>query len=181
MHLQQTQRISRIWFSKAITITNHQIYCLNKLSSKEIYSILIQSSDSKSSSQLYYKNVFQISNLDWKAIYMLPCIVTKDSRLRLFQYKLLKNVLYLKKILFSFGKADSPLCSFCKMIDQAPLHLFHNCTKTKLLWDQLKKIISNETLSFPSLTTKRVIFQSVFLLFKKLFISYQFFGSLFSQ
>ena len=37
---------------------NHQIYCLNKLSRKEIYSILIESSDSKPSSQWYYKNVF---------------------------------------------------------------------------------------------------------------------------
>ena len=36
----------------------HQIYCLNKLRRKEIYSILIESSDSKPSSQLYYKNVF---------------------------------------------------------------------------------------------------------------------------
>ena len=60
---------------------NHQIYCLNKLNSKEIYSVLIESSDSKPYSQLYYKNVFQNSNLDWKAICMLPRIVTKDSKL----------------------------------------------------------------------------------------------------
>ena len=96
---------------------NHQIYCLNKLNSKEIYSILIESSDSKPYCQLYYKNVFQNSNLDWKAIYMLPRIVTKDSRLRVFQYKLLNNVLYLPKMLFKFGKNDSPLCSTCKIID----------------------------------------------------------------
>ena len=60
-------------------IKNHQIYCLNKLSNKEIYSILTESSDSKPSSQLYYKNVFQNSNLDRGTIYMLPRIVTKDS------------------------------------------------------------------------------------------------------
>ena len=30
---------------------------------------------------MYYKNIFQNSNLDWKTIYMLPRIVTKDSRL----------------------------------------------------------------------------------------------------
>ena len=96
---------------------NHQIYCLNKLNSKKIYSILIESSDSKPNSQLYYKNVFQNSNLDWKAIYMLPRIVIKDSRLRLFQYKLLNIVLYLPKMLFKFGKNNSPLCFTCKMID----------------------------------------------------------------
>ena len=41
---------------------------------------------------------------------MLPRIVTKDSRLQVFQYKLLSNVLYLNKMLFKFGKIDSPLC-----------------------------------------------------------------------
>ena len=88
---------------------------------------------------------------------MLPRIATKDSRLRVFQYKLLSNVLYLKKMLFRFGKIDWPLCSFCKAIVETPLHLFHNCTKTKLLWDQLKEFISNETLSFPSLTLQSAI------------------------
>ena len=57
---------------------NYQIYSLNKLNSKEIYNILIESGDSKPSSQFYYKNVFQNSNLDWKTIYVLPRIVTKD-------------------------------------------------------------------------------------------------------
>ena len=57
-------------------------------------------------------------------------------------------------MLFRFGKIDSPLCSFCKMIEETPLHLFYNCIKTKLLWDQLKdfKRQLNETLSFPFLS-----------------------------
>ena len=133
-----SENIKNLVFEGHHLIKNHQIYCLNKLSSKEIYSILIESTDSKPSSQMYYKNIFQNSNLDWKTIYMLPRIVTKDSRLQVFQYKLLNNVLYLNKMLFRFGKIDSPLCSFCKMIDETPLHLFYNCTKAKLLWDQLK-------------------------------------------
>ena len=104
------------------------------MNSKKIYSILIESGDSKPSVQLYY-NLFP--NLDWKTTYVLPCIVTKYSRLWVFQYKLLSNVLYLNKMLFKFEKIDSLLCSFCKMIDKTPLHHFYNCTKTKLLWDQL--------------------------------------------
>ena len=97
------------------------------LNSKEIYCILIKCGDSKPSSQLYYQNAFQNSNLDWKIIYVLPSIVTKDSRLRVFQYKLLNNVLQLNKMLFRFEKIDLPLC--CKTIDETPLHLFYNCIK----------------------------------------------------
>ena len=109
----------------------HQIYCLNKLTTKVIYSIIIKSSDWKPSTQLYYKNVFQNSNLDWKTIYMLPRIVTKDSRLQVFQYKLLNNVLYLNKMLFRFGK----ICFFCEMTEQTPTYLFYNFRITKLLSD----------------------------------------------
>ena len=130
---------------------------LNKLSSKRIYYILIESSNSKPSSQMYTKNVFQNSNLDWKAIYMLPCVVTKDSRLRVFQYKLLNNVLYLNKMLFMILKIDSRLCSFFKMIDETSLHFFYNCTKIKHFCDRLKEFISYETLSFPSLTPQKAI------------------------
>ena len=60
-------------------------------------------------------------------------------------------------MLFRFAKIDSPLCSFCKMMDETPLHLFYNCTKTKLLSDQLKVFISNKTLSIPSFTPQSAI------------------------
>ena len=39
-------------------IKNDQIFCLNKLNSNEVYSILIESGDSKSFSQLFYKIFF---------------------------------------------------------------------------------------------------------------------------
>ena len=172
--------IKNLIFEGHHLIKNHQIYCLNKLTSKEIYNILIESTDSKPSAQIYYKNFFQNTNLDWKTIYMLPRIVTKDSRLQVFQYKLLNNVLYLNKMLFKFGKIDSLLCPFCKMIEETPLHLFYDCLKTKLLWDQLKDFISNETLSFPSLTPKSAILGHInlsddYLLINHIIVIYKFY------
>ena len=150
------------------------------MNSKEVYNILIESTDSKPAAQIYYKNFFQNSNLDWKTIYTLPHIVTKDSRLQVFQYKLLNNVLYLNKMLFRFGKIDSLLCPFYKMIDETPPHLFYNCIKTKLLWDQLKDFISNETLSFPSLTPQSAIhghinFSDDYLLINHIILIYKFY------
>ena len=59
--------IENLVFEAHHFIKNHQIYCLNKLSIKEIYSILIESTDSKPS-QMYYKSIFQNSNLNWKHI-----------------------------------------------------------------------------------------------------------------
>ena len=81
-------------------------------------------------------------------------------------------------MLFRFGKIDSPLCSFCKMIEETPLHLFYNCIKTKLLWDQLKEFISNKTLSLPSLTPQSTIVGHIdlsadYLLIKHLILFYK--------
>ena len=47
-----SENIKNLVFKGYHLIKNHQIYCLNKLSSKEIYSILIKSTDSKPSSQM---------------------------------------------------------------------------------------------------------------------------------
>ena len=150
------------------------------MTTKEIYSIIIKSSDWKPSTQLYYKNVFQNSNLDWKTIYMLPLIVTKDSRLPVFQYELLNKVLYLNKMPFRFGKLFHLFCSFCKMIEEILLNLFYNCTKTELLWNQLKYFISNKTLFFPSLTSQSAILGHIdisdyYLLINHLILIYKFF------
>ena len=77
----KSENIKNLVFQGHHLIKNQQIYRLNKLNCKEIYSILIQSDDSKPSFQLYYKNIFRNSYLDWKTIYVLPRIATKDSKL----------------------------------------------------------------------------------------------------
>ena len=63
-HMAKSEDIKNLVFQSHHLINNQQIYRLNKLNSKEIYSILIQSDDSKPSFQLYYKNIFHNSYLD---------------------------------------------------------------------------------------------------------------------
>ena len=70
-------------------------------------------------------------------MYLLPRRVTLDTNLRMFQYELLNNVLYLNNMLFMFKKVDSPLCSYFNEEEETPLHLFHSCLKTKQLWKKL--------------------------------------------
>ena len=77
--------------------------------------------------------MFNNSNLDWKNIYLLLHIVTKDSKPGAFQFNLLNNVLYLNKMLFKSDKSGSPLCSFCNLKDETPYHLFYECSHTNFL------------------------------------------------
>ena len=55
---------------------------------------------------------------DWKLIHLLPRMVTIDTKLRIFQCKILNNILFVNKMLFKFRKVESPLCFFCKAEDE---------------------------------------------------------------
>ena len=78
-------------------IKKHQISCLNKLDSKEFYNIQLLANFLKPTSQAYFENIFKGHVFQWDKIYILPRIVTTDSRIRIFQYQILHNVLYLNK------------------------------------------------------------------------------------
>ena len=64
-------------------------------------------------------------------------------------------------MLLKFGKNDSLLCSFCKIVDETSLHLFYNCTKTKFLRDHLKEFIFNTTLFMSSFMPQSAILDNI--------------------
>ena len=64
-----------------------------------------------------------------------------DTNLRIFQYKILNNVLYLNEKLFRFKKVLCLLCFFCQSENETSIHLFHCCIKTNLFWYKLKKFL----------------------------------------
>ena len=139
-------------------IKKYKILCLNKLDSKELYNIQLLAGFLKPNSKSYFEKIFVGHVFAWDKIYILPRIVTTDSRIRIFQYKsFLYHVLYLNKKLFEFNKINSPECSFCKCEEDTTIHLFHICRKTQALWMQLTSRL-NRHLSFPHLTPQSAIF-----------------------
>ena len=114
------------------------ILSLEKLTSKEIYSILISKRISIPTLQQYFNSLFPDSDLNWKLIYLLPREISRSTSCRAFQFKILNTVLYLNKMLFRFGKAPSPLCSFCKLHDETLIHVFSSCNQVISLWIEMK-------------------------------------------
>ena len=82
---------------------------------------------------------------------------TANSHLHFFNYKIINNVLYLNEKLFQFGKTQSPLCSFCHDEAETTLHVFHKCSVTKTLWNQLSLFFETD-LDFPDLTLQAALF-----------------------
>ena len=125
-------------------IWNNRILCLEKLSAKELYALINYNKNHQPTSQKYFENMFAVSALDWKVIYILPRQVIISTFYRSFQYKLLNNVLYLNKKLFTFGLSASSLCSFCKNEDETITHLFVECCFTVSLWFNIKEFFKED-------------------------------------
>ena len=66
-------------------------------------------------------------------------------------------MLYLNKKFFPFGNTQSPLCSFCHTEAETTLHVFHKCSVTKILWNQLLLFFETD-LDFPDLTLQAAFF-----------------------
>ena len=82
---------------------------------------------------------------------MLPRLVTYNTYMQSFQCKILNNVLFHNKKLHTFGIKLSPLCSFCNLCDETPLHIFYECDVVKCFWADLVHCFQND-LILPTLT-----------------------------
>ena len=66
-------------------------------------------------------------------------------------------MLYLNERLLRLEKISCPLCSFCRSENETPIHLFHECIKTNLLWYKLKKFLKTK-IDLPVNTRQSAIF-----------------------
>ena len=78
-------------------IKGARILPLDKLSSMEMYSILISNTVNKPTLNIYFEKLFGNSTLDWNNIYLSPRLATIGTTFLSFQYKILNKVLFLNK------------------------------------------------------------------------------------
>ena len=133
-----------IYYSQITILLKNTLIGIEKLNSRQLYSLLVYTHPFTPTSQKYLNELLKTDSLDWKHIYLLPRLVTLDSYSGSFQYKVLINVLYLNKKLFTFRKSTSLLCPFCKLSDEAVLHLFYECNIILNLWNELVSFFENE-------------------------------------
>ena len=105
-------------------VRNSQICSLNKLISKELYLILADPNTVKPTAQDYFENLFEISQFNQKKKIFLIRNTTLDIKARMFQYKVLRHILYANKMLCKFGKVTSPRCSSCKVHNKVIMYYF---------------------------------------------------------
>ena len=129
-------------------LRSSRIIILEKLNSKELYSLLISAINHQPTSEKYFDNLFSKVELPWKEIYLNARKATANSHLRSFNYKIINNAFYLNEKVFQFDKTQSPLCSICHNQAETTLHVFHKCSVAKTLRNQLSLFFETD-LDFP--------------------------------
>ena len=136
IHKEKNTNLNSLSLYEHHLIKNNQVYFRSKPNSKELYNILILGNYT----QGYFEAFFESSTIDYH--YLLSRKTTINTKLCSFQYKTLKNSLYLNKLLFKFGIVESPLSSFCKSAKETNIHLFSECLYEQYIWNQTQIFFS---------------------------------------
>ena len=86
-----------------------------------------------------------IDMIDWGKSYTLAFLCTNESKLRVFQFKLLHRKLATNYFLFKIGIKSSDQCSFCKESSETLLHLFWECPFVKSFWSEISNWMENSS------------------------------------
>ena len=110
---------------------------LSQVKTNQVYDSLARKSFIPPTAEKTLSEKFEIGEELWHKIYMLSSKCSIDTRTRVFQYKILNNILYLNKHLYKMKVVESQLCSLCRKENETFEHLFVDCTFTKKLWNSL--------------------------------------------
>ena len=149
--------LNNLYIQDHYLIKCNTIYNLEILNSRELYHMQYLLKNHKPTCHDYHGNNFEGYVFNQKLIYRIPRIATFESKIRIFQYKIFNNVLYLNKKLFHFGITSQSKCSFCELYDETPLHIFYECTFAQNLWNQLR-LYHSEKVALPVSNPHSAIF-----------------------
>ena len=157
--------ISRAWRNKLTSLQNENCDHIGKkslgITSKTAYQKFLKPLLRPPTVLKSLEQAFNLNNVNWGKMYLLPRVTTIDSSLRSFQYKILNNTLQLNECLFKFNIVDSPLCLLCRQGNESVIHLFAICSEACSLWEELSTWTSSKNIILPSNLVPQVVILGV--------------------
>ena len=140
-----------------ISIGGNKINFL-KTNQKELYSQLIQCKSTTSKANSNYSRQFDISEAEWKTIYLLPFQLSVSNKARELQYKILHNYVASNKLLYKMNITASSRCNFCNLYTQDSQHLFFNCIQIRNLWFKIEEWLEKDLFILAKFGLKDILF-----------------------
>ena len=105
----------------------------------------------------FEKYYIDFSKGRWKYVFTLAKLLTCDTKMREFQYKIIHRVYASNSYVSNFDATVQKNCQNCKVEDNI-VHLFVHCQKVKQFWTNFKEFITKSSEKTFSLTTAEIIF-----------------------
>ena len=96
-----------------------------------------------------------IGNQEYKNNQVIQSV--KEVELKDFQYKTTNKILVTKYFLPRINKINNNLCEYCQCESETIYHLFVECEKVKMYWDNLKIWLSNNANIQIALENKNIL------------------------
>ena len=80
-----------------------------------------------------WEELYYFANFEWKYIFKLPYIVTRETSLQSLQYKILNRYIPCYENLHRWGKEPSDKCLHCGQTDTIE-HFLFSCPDLKVFW-----------------------------------------------
>ena len=103
-------------------------YDIFKVKASHVHEIFVQTKFKHPTAKAKIPAEFKITEDLWSRIYTMASKFTLDTKTRIFQFKILNNVLYLNKQLYKMNLSVNPLCSLCLKEQETFTHLFLECS-----------------------------------------------------
>ena len=139
---------------------NIDVFLKSKKGIKDIYRIL-NKNVSEPTNKKKIMEMFEVTENEIGKIYRLPFIITQNSRLQWFQYKINHLILTTNSFLSKINLVPSPLCTFCKEQPESITHLLWECEKVQNLLESIDTWIVDEG-SFSMNFNKRTFLFGIF-------------------
>ena len=81
--------------------------------------------------QVTWNKLYNITNNDWKNIYLFPFNTTKYPAMQWFQISINHNILVTNKLLYQMRIKNDSICTFCQSNNETIIHLLWKCDKTQ--------------------------------------------------
>ena len=111
-----------------IITTNKNVIPLHKISNKLLYWSLIEKKQTTPIIKDKWTTEFNLNKKDWQQVFIISKIIN-DTKIRVFQYKLLFNLIPCNLYLFRIKKSDTYNCKSCNEIDNI-IHHIYSCDET---------------------------------------------------
>ena len=99
----------------------------------------------------------QIIDTEWHKIFTLPGKISLNTPLRIFQYKIIHQILPTNKLLHIYRLRDNPWCDLCPNVIENLEHLFHLCPQILNLWHSIAVWLAPELDLFRFINTENIL------------------------